>query len=51
MSKWNKFKPNVGGNRQRLPKEGKYVLVKVKNSAEGMPDPIVVGYLKISCRS
>lgn len=44
--KWNYFKPNVAGNRQKLPKEKKYVLVKLKNLQEGAVDPIVVGYLK-----
>jgi len=44
--KWYNFKPNVAANRQKLPPVKKYVLVKVKNLDEGMPDPIVVGYLK-----
>jgi hypothetical protein len=44
--KWYNFTPNKGANRQRLPQEKKYVLVKLKNMSEGFPDPVVVGYLK-----
>ena len=43
---WVKFTPLKGRNRQKLPPEKKYVLVKLKNLKLGFPNPIVVGYLK-----
>lgn len=44
--KWYDFTPNKGANKQKLPKENKYVLVRKKNLDECFPDPVVVGYLK-----
>jgi len=44
--KWNKFTPLKGANRQKLPLQRKYVLVRIKNLTHGLPNPIVVGYLK-----
>lgn len=44
--KWYKFKAHTPGNRQRLPKQKKYVLVKLKNQDTSFRDPVVVGYLR-----
>jgi hypothetical protein len=46
MNKWYNFKPLTPANRQKLPPQKKYVLVRVKNLDVGMRDPICVGYLK-----
>ena len=43
---WHKFTPLKGANRQKLPREKKYVLVRLRNPDVIYPDPIVVGYLK-----
>jgi len=44
--KWHNFKPDTPGNRQKLPPEKKYVLVRLKHPDSHFPDPVVVGYLK-----
>ena len=44
--KWYTFKANTPRNRQKLPEVKKYVLVMLKSSIRGNPNPIVVGYLK-----
>lgn len=44
--KWFSFKPLTPQNRQKLPPEKKYVLVRLKNPDENQPNPICVGYLK-----
>jgi hypothetical protein len=44
--KWHQFKPFMPANRQKLPPEKKYVLVRIKNLDETFPDPVCVGYLK-----
>ena len=44
--KWINFKPNTPGNRQKLPPEKKYVLVRIQYLDTSYPNPICVGYLK-----
>lgn len=44
--KWHKFKAFTPSNRQKLPPERKFVLVRIKNLDECFPDPVCVGYLK-----
>ena len=46
MNKWYKFTPGKGANRQKLPAERKYVLVRLNKLRKGFPNPVVVGWLK-----
>lgn len=43
--KWHNFDPNKGW-RQKRPRPRKPVLVQIRNDNPGLPDPIMVGYMK-----